>query len=744
MSSSTSARVLGFALDRLTDEEIATILHVSRKDVPARRKQLTEQHADPAWVARELEKLPSATLAVLHLVIAGGGMVLEAEAYRAAKEQFAMAEQDVHAAAAVALERLFMVPLKTSRGDVLFGVSHPASAQIAPLVAGLDALPLAPEAFVRTEHVLRNPRTFLAICAATRHVDIKLTTEGRPHRTATKRLAKQVGIHEALVDEVLGAGLATEVLRVDGEILRPEPAALAEAAAGRYPFAPLVTASRDRLAAGPQAIRALLQSLLRRHDLSVSGYVGPEAFDFLPGFVTGTIEGTRGVALAVPEPIDGVASGHVTPSFEIMLPPESRLLDIVQVGACCDWERLDRAIVGRISKASVMRAVAAGASAAAILAHLGAASRHPIPQNVEAAIRDWGGAVVAATIGRGYVVQVEPGARERVAAGMQGLGARELAPGVFLIERETGLREIQTTLSRAGAMHSEAEPARPLPPPAAPAPALLPAAARLRSRVAAWRRNEPFEGKRDDFLERNRAGRNAAPAASNTDMAALHAVEAQLVRWERAHGVAIPRDDLAYHAMLGLLGALPPALRTRILSLHHDLPQLLRALQKLPVNPAGRGARGPRRTERRPPPLLWQNEHLRERLQQAAEDVEAVALDLPDRVRYVEIDSVLRRGKAWMVLGNDVTNGEAVAVQLDDIRAIAALPDQLEAYDLEVPVEAANDLVGEELHDEDLASELPRKPWHPAPGEPPPAGHLLCPCGSGSRYRNCCRDLPRA
>ncbi|MBC7976265.1 MAG: helicase-associated domain-containing protein, partial [Myxococcales bacterium] len=457
MPSSTSARVIGFELARVTDDQIATILKLAPKDVPAKRKQLVEQHTDPAWIARELETLPSATLAVLHLVIAGGGFLLESDAYRAAKEQFAMGDRDVNAAATVALQRLFLVPLQTSRGDVLFGVSHPAAAQIAPLIAGLDALPVAPEAFVATEHVVRNPRTFLAICAATRHVDIKLTNEGRPHRTATKRLAKQVGIDDRVVEEVLGAGLATEVLRVDGDVLRPEPAALAEAAAGRYPFSPLIAAIGERLAAGPTAIRGLLHSLLRRHDLSASGYVGSDSFLFLPGFVTGTIDGEIIVALREPE---GVPSGHVTPSFEVMLPPESPLLDIVQVGACCDWERLDRAIVGRISKASVMRAVAAGASASELLAHLGAASRHPIPQNVEAAIRDWAGSVVAATIGRGYVVQVEPGARDRVATGMISLGARELAPGVFLIEheRDTGLREIQTMLSRAGALPGEAAP----------------------------------------------------------------------------------------------------------------------------------------------------------------------------------------------------------------------------------------------------------------------------------------------
>ncbi|MEO7736262.1 MAG: SEC-C metal-binding domain-containing protein, partial [Kofleriaceae bacterium] len=37
-----------------------------------------------------------------------------------------------------------------------------------------------------------------------------------------------------------------------------------------------------------------------------------------------------------------------------------------------------------------------------------------------------------------------------------------------------------------------------------------------------------------------------------------------------------------------------------------------------------------------------------------------------------------------------------------------------------------------------------RRPWQPAPGQAAPAGHVPCPCGSGARYRSCCRDLPRA
>jgi Helicase conserved C-terminal domain len=757
MSSSTDHPV-GFTLDRVPDDELASMLNVARKDVAARRKTLAAQHADPAWIARTLDALPAATLAVLHLVCDGGGIVLEDHLFREGQSRFGLSEDDCRAAAIPAIERLLAIPLTTPHGDIALGIVLPAGKLVAPLVAGLDLLELAPAAFVPVEHAVRNARTFLAVCVATRHVDVKLTNEGRPHRSATKRLAKQVGLDEALIEELLINGLSSGLLTIEGEgeLLRPDPEALAAAANGRYPYCPVVAAAQDRLGLGPLPVHGLLDSLLRRRELAVGGYVGLDAFDYLPGFVTGTVEGTHAVMLRM---IEGSAAGHVTPSFEVMLPPESRLLDVVQVGACCDWDRLDRAIVGRISKASVMRAVAGGSSAAEIVAQLGAASRHPIPQNVEAAIHDWAGSVIAATIASGHVIVVEPGARDRVAPGLVGLGGRELAPGVFLVERDDARRQIEAVLARAGALHRA--PAGPRPalrttPAAAPA---SPAAARVRARVSAWQRREEFEGKRDDFLELSRK-------IADAELGALRQVEQQLASWERKRGDALDHDDPAHHALVGILASLPADTRNGMLASSHDMGELLRALSKVAPSrglisvprssPAARVPSAPRmprssRRPPRPPPLLWQDDGVRARIEQAAEDVEALALQLPTGVRYVEVDRVLRRGTTWMVLGNDVRTGDSVAVRLDDIQAIAAMPDDLDAYDLSLP----SDLSADERADVDVdvdaeavdaadAADAPRRPWRPAPGEAGPAGHLPCPCGSGTRYRSCCRDLPRA
>ena len=740
---SSSTELLGFALDRVPDDELASMLNVARADVAAKRKTLAAQQADPAWIAKTLDALPAATLAILHLVCAGGGIVLQDQLFREGRARFGLSEDDCRAAAVPAIERLLAIPLSTPHGEVALGVVRPAAALIAPLVAGLDLLELPPAAFVPAEHAVRNARTLLALCVATRHVDIKVTNEGRPHRGATKRLAKQVGIDEAVVEELLINAMACELLMVqgEGELLRPEMPALADAANGRYPWCALAAAAQDQLGLGPLPIQGLLQSLIRRRELDAIGMFGLDVFDSLPGFVTGTVDGTPAVMLRM---IEGGAAGHVTPSFEVMLPPESRPLDVVQVGACCEWERLDRAIVGRISKASIMRAVAGGSTAADILAHLRAASRHPIPQNVEAAIHDWAGAVIAATVLTGHVVVVEPSARERVAPGLVGIGGRELAPGVFMVEREDARRQIDAVLARAGAMQGAPSlPPAPRIEPVAARPA-SPAAARVRARVRAWQRHEEFEGKRDDFLDLSRK-------ITDAEASVLRQVEQQLTAWDRARGRALDPEDATYHALIALLASLPGETRTSLLAASKDLADLLRALARLapgrglvsvPRSTAAQAPRMPRpsRQPARPPPLLWQEQGLRERIERAAEDVEALALQLPTGVRYVEVDRVLRRGTTWMVLGNDVRSGDSVAVRLDEVQAIAAMPDDLDAYDLRLPGDAADD---DDDGDDDVPG-APRVRWQPAPGQAAPAGHVPCPCGSGERYRNCCRDVPRA
>src|SRR5439155_8588489 len=80
------------------------------------------------------------------------------------------------------------------------------------------------------------------------------------------------------------------------------------------------------------------------------------------------------------------------------------------------------------------------------------------------------------------------------------------------------------------------------------------------------------------------------------------------------------------------------------------------------------------RSARRPPVLLWQTEDVRERLQYAGRHGEVLALQVAGDIRYVEISRVIQRGTISMVLGDDLATGAAVALSLDTIQALAALP----------------------------------------------------------------------
>jgi hypothetical protein len=70
--------------------------------------------------------------------------------------------------------------------------------------------------------------------------------------------------------------------------------------------------------------------------------VGAACFAHLPGFRVGTVGGVGAVGR---DAIGDRAAGHVTPSFEVFLPPESRFTDIVRIGGCSELVRIDRMMV---------------------------------------------------------------------------------------------------------------------------------------------------------------------------------------------------------------------------------------------------------------------------------------------------------------------------------------------------------------------------------------------------------------
>jgi hypothetical protein len=84
-----------------------------------------------------------------------------------------------------------------------------------------------------------------------------------------------------------------------------------------------------------------------------------------------------------------------------------------------------------------------------------------------------------------------------------------------------------------------------------------------------------------------------------------------------------------------------------------------------------------------------------------------------------------------MILAEDLATMRSVALRLADIEELAALPDDF------IAPEVDDD-------DDDHAASQQSRPWRPGHGERPLAGHVACPCGSGERYRVCCRRSPTA
>jgi uncharacterized protein YchJ len=203
---------------------------------------------------------------------------------------------------------------------------------------------------------------------------------------------------------------------------------------------------------------------------------------------------------------------------------------------------------------------------------------------------------------------------------------------------------------------------------------------------------------------------------------------ARLERWELRHGCELDDDEFG---VLGLaLEALPAhdgrfileatgvgelhARLSRVLARggldafvaeHRDaivraVPELEAALTGRPDAPAAA------------PQVEWHRDSVLARVEAAARTHSTLVLDLGTRIATVAVSRVLFRGSAVMVLGEDPRDGSDVAVPVSAIRAVAEPPP---------------------------AGGSPRAAWRPAEGDRAPAGHAPCPCGSGRRYRACCR-----
>jgi hypothetical protein len=120
----------------------------------------------------------------------------------------------------------------------------------------------------------------------------------------------------------------------------------------------------------------------------------------------------------------------------------------------------------------------------------------------------------------------------------------------------------------------------------------------------------------------------------------------------------------------------------------------------------------------RPGDLDWIRRDLVARLTAAQRTHATLALDLSGHpVRVARILRVAQQGRVTMLLAEDVRDGSSIAIPITAVRGVA-----------EPPAAPA------------AAEPGARGPWRPVEGQPSPPGHVPCPCGSGRRYRACCRE----
>lgn len=493
------------------------------------------------------------------------------------------------------------------------------------------------------------------------------------------------------------------------------------------------------------------------------------------------------------------AAATITPSFEVFLPPESSGVDVIDVLECAEIVRIDRVIVAKITKASVSRAAASGSDSDAVLSALSRACRTPLPQNVEVAIRDWCDEVTFATLAVGRVIAVPPRDEQRVRTALQAFEPRVIAPGVLVVHQMIHPRVIAASLAKIGVheraaanLRSEHALAGPTASddehgasahshngdrgrgrgrgasrgsgstanartsattngshaPASPQLPPLPSRSgdpSLRARLAAYRRGDEAERELARVASPPPPANRAATSTDPLDESCLPVGDAAvdaLEQWEHRRrcklqdadfsAAALTMDVVSEQERRFLLAATSPKdLNARLMTVlarggiaavltkHRDqiaplLPTMQAMLEATGINEEQLVALTDRPTIADTPQaatLEWHRDNLLARLQAAARTHSTLVLDIGSRLARVAITRVLPRGSTWMILGDDVDDAEsAVAFPLDAIQRVA-----------------------------EPALVAPPVTWQPAPGDRAPPGHAPCPCGSGQRYRNCCR-----
>jgi hypothetical protein len=154
-----------------------------------------------------------------------------------------------------------------------------------------------------------------------------------------------------------------------------------------------------------------------------------------------------------------------------------------------------------------------------------------------------------------------------------------------------------------------------------------------------------------------------------------------------------------------------------LLRAHRDtFERHLPSVAKRPANDAERDA-VPALTAN----VEWIRRDLAAQLIAASRTYATLAIDLGDRnVRVARILRVAQHGRVAMLLAEDAGDGSSIAIPISAVRGIAEPPRAAGA--------------------ETAAPGARATPWRPLEGQPHPPGHAPCPCGSGRKYRGCCRQ----
>jgi hypothetical protein len=692
----------------ISEQLIADVRQCSNAEAKQLLAARASEQKDPAWIDATLARLSAPALAVLAVLAEQPSILDQHELDGWLTVRFGLDERERSLGILETIREVLVVPLQTHYSSA-YALVTPASEHVVTRVLGIDCPPLADAPFEPTPGH-DGGRALVATCALLAQVEVRATKDGLPHRGGTKRLAKQVALDESALDRLIIDGLRLGIIEVtDDSVLRVHREALAAAASGQYPrhalLQGLVTSLRER---GPCSANVVDRWASAA---SVRGYafLEPTMLDRVPGVVPGLVGGARAYQVAAPGPNAPAVS--ITPSFEVFVPPEAPLADVVKVLSVCEPVRLDRVIVARLTKASIARAVAAGCID--VLAVLAAVARTPVPQNVAAAVQDWTAGQTTATIAHGQVVVVAAAEEARAAAALSAFRPRVLAPGVLVVEAKEPTRAVAAALSKAGLVPRSDLSAREAEKPAQSkegdgssrgAPP-LPMIARpdLAARVAAYRAGDRAERARVPAMKPS--GRAARPPARShnglEDRSFDPAVERMLFAWEDRHELL---DFEIFDAVAECLEALTDVDRRFILK-GTTADELVERVAKLAARSAA--AKGAASAQ-----LTWIRDHLLAHLEAAARTHASYVFDLGGRMQQLKIASVTYRGNTLMVLGED-EDERSVAIRFDTIRGLA---------------EPAP------------ASPPERARWRPVDGEPPPAGHVWCPCGSGERYRSCCRE----